>query len=309
MISSDPLLRAEDLCKSFGTRRAVDHVSMTVGSGGITALLGPNGGGKTTLFRMISSLLTPDRGSVQIAGLDSARDGLAYRRQLGVVFQSPSLDAKLTAVENLRHFGHLHALRSRPLTARITEMLERLDVADRAHDRVETLSGGLARRVELAKCMLTRPRLLLMDEPSTGLDPKARRTLWNCLDNLRRTENVTVLLTTHFLDEAERCDTVAVLDRGKLVALDPPQRLRANLGSEVISIETDEPQSLAPMLETDLGVKVSIMDHSLRIETDDPPRRLAVIAERLAGKARSITLSQPTLEDVFIHLTGHRFDS
>jgi len=308
MIDTEPLIAIESISKTFGNRNAVDHVSLEIPLGQITALLGPNGGGKTTLFRMISSLLRPDTGYIRVDGLDPQRDGAEYRRQLGVIFQSPSLDKKLTAAENLMHFGHLHGLRGQTLSQRIAEMLDRLEVADRAGDLVETLSGGLARRVEIAKCMLTRPKLLLMDEPSTGLDPSARRTLWGAVDRLRRDEGVTVLLTTHFLDEADRCERVAILDHGKLVAFDAPSALRAQLGEEVITIQSDQPDDVARILESEFKLDVQRVDHTLRIEADQPATRIAKLAERLAGLTQSITLSQPTLEDVFIHLTGRRFD-
>lgn len=194
------------------------------------------------------------------------------------------------------------------LEERIKEMLKRLEVADRANDRVETLSGGLARRVEIAKCLLTDPAVLLMDEPSTGLDPSARRNLWNLVHRLCREQGVTVLLTTHFLDEADRCDLVAIINRGELLALDAPAQLRMRLGNEVIIIEAHLPADAARILSQEFSLSFKQIDNSLHVETDQPIQRLAELAKRLAGLVQSITLTQPTLEDVFIRLTGHRFD-
>jgi len=223
----------EGLTHRYGERTALDGVSFSVRSGEVFGLVGPNGGGKTTLFKILSTALAPSSGSARVAGVD-VRDG-AVRRRIGVVFQSPSLDGKLTVGENLLHHGHLYGLSGSGLKERIGEELTRFGLKDRMGDRVEKLSGGLQRRVELAKSLLHRPEVLLLDEPSTGLDPGARRDLW---DALRGLKGVTVLLTTHLLEEAERCDRMAILHKGKIVALGEPLTLRGEIGGDVVTVRS-----------------------------------------------------------------------
>ena len=216
-MSDIPAVSVEGLTHRYGDREALRGVSFAVPPGEIFGLLGPNGGGKTTLFRILSTALVPTSGQARIFGQDVIAQPALVRQQIGIVFQSPSLDKKLTAAENLRHHGHLYGLRGRVLRARTDEMLARVGLSDRAGDRVERLSGGLQRRVELAKGLLPQPRMLLMDEPSTGLDPGARRDLWDYLTQLRDRDGLTILLTTHLMDEADRCDRVAILDRKSVV--------------------------------------------------------------------------------------------
>jgi len=211
--------------------RRLSKVSFEVRSGEIFVFLGPNGGGKSTLFRLLSTLLPLQSGECEILGFSLRKQIAEIRERIGVVFQSPSVDRKLTVNENLLHQGHLYGLRGAELNQRRTAMLERFKLTDRVRDRVETLSGGLRRRVELAKGLLHRPRLLLLDEPSTGLDPAARSDMWGYLRELRDQEGVTVVLTTHLLEEADKADRIAILDRGQLVALDSPDALRSTLAA------------------------------------------------------------------------------
>src|SRR5262249_27972973 len=201
-----------------------------VGAGGWFGLLGRKGSGKTTMFRILSTLMVPVGGRAFILGHDAAREPSRLRREIGVVFQSQSIDLKLTASENLRHQGHLYGLRGRELSTRIRTVLERVGLADRAKDRAETFSGGMQRRLELAKGLLHGPKVLLLDEPTTGLDPGARRDVWQYLRILREQEQVTVLVTTHLMEEAERCDRLAILNEGKLVALGTPGELKREIG-------------------------------------------------------------------------------
>ncbi|HUR38220.1 MAG TPA: ABC transporter ATP-binding protein, partial [Planctomycetota bacterium] len=230
----------DGLTHRYGERLALDGVSFSVRKGEVFGLLGPNGGGKTTLFKILSTALRPTSGSARIEGVDVRDD--AVRRRIGVVFQAPGLDQKLTVAENLLHQGHLYGLRGAALRRRIDEELGRFKLSDRARDRVEKLSGGLQRRVELAKALLHQPEILLLDEPSTGLDPGARRDLW---DALRSLKGVTVLLTTHLLEEAERCDRLAILHKGKLVALGAPLDLRGEIGGDVVTIRAKDAEALA----------------------------------------------------------------
>jgi ABC-2 type transport system ATP-binding protein len=295
------------LTHRYGERVALDDLSLAIAPREIFAFLGPNGGGKTTLFRLLSTLVRPQAGSIVVLGCDVVAHERAVRERIGVVFQAPSLDKKLTVAENLRHHGRLYGLRGRELEARAAEMLDRLGLADRRDTLVEELSGGLRRRVELAKGLLHRPELLLLDEPSTGLDPAARSDLWQYLELIRARDGVTVVLTTHLLEEAERADRLAILDRGRLVALGAPADLRATVGGDSIQIEADDPAAVAAELEQRLGLAARVLGREVRLELHDGHRRVGELAEALGGRVRSITFGRPTLEDVFIARTGHRF--
>lgn len=299
-------LTTDRLTHRYGDRVALDQVSLRVNAREIFGLLGPNGGGKTTLFRILSTLVRPTTGSASILGLDLARDTGAIRRRLGVVFQAPSLDKKLTVRENLAHQGHLYGLSGKSLGERIDHLLLEFNLCDRTRDLVETLSGGLQRRVEIAKCLLHRPEILLLDEPSTGLDPGARIDLWQTLYRLRDQRGVTVLLTTHLMEEAERCDRVAIIDRGKIVAEGAPEELRSAIGGEVISARAQDATSLGDRIASSLGVKVSVLNDEVRIEQPDGASFITKLVATFPGEIDSVTLAKPTLEDVFIAKTGRR---
>lgn len=291
----------------YGERVALDDLSLEIASGEIFGFLGPNGGGKTTLFRLLSTLVRPQNGQITILGRDVVAEQLWVRERIGVVFQAPSLDKKLTVAENLRHHGRLYGLRGPALEARSAEMLARLGLADRRDTLVEELSGGLRRRVELAKGLLHGPQLLLLDEPSTGLDPAARSDLWQYLELVRSRDGVTVVLTTHLLEEAERADRLAILDRGRLVALGTPAELRGSVGGDSILIEADDAGGVAAEIERRFGLPARVVGASVRLELPDGNRRVGELAEALGPRIRSITCGRPTLEDVFIARTGHRF--
>jgi ABC-2 type transport system ATP-binding protein len=299
-------LSTKDLTHRYGDRLALDHVSLRVDPREIFGLLGPNGGGKTTLFRILSTLVRPTSGTASILGLDLLRDTTALRARIGVVFQAPSLDKKLRVRENLAHQGHLYGLSGAALQERIDHLLIEFNLRDRARDLVETLSGGLQRRVEIAKSLLHCPELLLLDEPSTGLDPGARIDLWQMLYRLRDQQNVTVLLTTHLMEEAERCDRVAIIDQGRIVAKGTPEELRAEIGGDVISARSRDATSLGGKIAESLGVEVNVLNDEVRIEHPDGAGFVARLVAAFPGEIDSVTLAKPTLEDVFIARTGRR---
>ncbi len=286
------------LTHRYGERLALDGVSFSVRPGEVFGLVGPNGGGKTTLFKILSTALTPTSGSAKVAGLDVS-DG-AVRRKIGVVFQSPSLDGKLTVGENLLHHGHLYGLSGSGLRARIGEELARFGLADRAGERAEKLSGGLQRRVELAKALLHRPEVLLLDEPSTGLDPGARRDLW---DALRGLKGVTVLLTTHLLEEAERCDRLAILHKGKIVAIGEPGALRSEIGGDVVTVRSRDAASLAASIREKLGEAAEAVDGTVRLSRERGHEFVVRLVEAFPGLIDSVTVAKPSLEDVFLART------
>jgi len=290
----------------YGDRQALAGLSFDVAAGEIFGLLGPNGGGKTTLFRLLSTSLPLQSGAITILGLDVTRDSHAVRQAIGVTFQSPSLDRKLTVSENLQHQGHLYGLMGQDLRARMDRLLEQLGLTDRRGDIAGTLSGGLQRRVEIAKGMLHDPQLLLLDEPSTGLDPGARHDLWRYLGQLREA-GVTVLVTTHLMEEAEKCDRLGILDRGSLVALGTPMELRSSIGGDCVTLVSPDPGRLESLISDQFQVSVQRIGESLRIEHAQGHELLRDIVAAAGDLVTSCTLGKPTLEDVFIQRTGHKF--
>ena len=304
---TDSAVQIRELQHRFGESAALAGVSFDVRRGELLALLGPNGSGKTTLFRILSTALVPSGGSVRLEGADVVGQPHLARRAIGVVFQAPCLDRKLTAEENLRHHGRLYGLRGRDLEARIAGALAGVGVADRARERVERLSGGLARRVELAKGMLHRPAVLLLDEPTTGLDPAARRDFWAYLERVRADGGTTAVVTTHLLDEADRCDRVAILDAGRLVALDTPAALTAEIGGEVITVATDAAETLAARITERFACRATVVERTVRIEHPRAHDLVARLVEAFPGEIRRLTLGRPTLDDVFVRRTGHAF--
>jgi ABC-2 type transport system ATP-binding protein len=300
-------IQVNEIRHRYGAREALRGITLTVRRGEIFGLLGPNGGGKTTLFRILSTLLHPTSGTATILGADVVRDRERVRERLGVVFQQPSLDAKLTVRETLRHHGHLHGMAGPTLRVAADEMLRRLGLRGRENDRIEHLSGGLKRRVELAKALLHRPEILILDEPGTGLDPGARRDFADYLTEVSRAERVTIAITTHFMDEAERCDRVAILDHGALVALGTPAELKHSVGGDVVVVEGHDLAALRAGIRERFDCEATLVDGTLRIERPRAHELVPRIVETFPGAVRSITFGQPTLEDVFVHHTGHRF--
>lgn len=303
-------IELRDVRHSYGERAALKGVSFDVNEAEIFGLLGPNGSGKTSLFRILSTLMVPSGGAASVCGADVANEPDSVRAQIGVVFQAPSFDKKLTATENLRHHGHLYGLSGKPLESRIAEMLERVGLSERPNDMLDTFSGGMQRRVELAKGLLHRPKVLLLDEPTTGLDPGGRHDLWNYLETLRSSEGVTVLVTTHLMEEAERCDRLAILNEGNLVALGTPAELRSQIGGDVVLLESDDAPALATAIEERFGLKPVVVENSVRLELQQGHKFVTEVVEAFSGsklKIQSVSVSKPTLEDVFIDITGHKF--
>jgi ABC-2 type transport system ATP-binding protein len=283
------VIQLQALRHQYGDRVALAGVSFDVRPAEIFGLLGPNGSGKTTTFRILSTLMLPSGGRALIMGHDVAREPALVRRNIGVVFQAQSIDIKLSAEENLMLIGHIYGLRGAALKKRVSEMLNRVGLADRAKEKAETFSGGMQRRLELAKGLLHHPSVLLLDEPTTGLDPGARSDLWQYLQILRDEERVTVLVTTHLMEEAERCDRLAIYANGSVVGLGTPAELKSEIGGDVILLDSPEPESLAHRIE----------QRGHRFVTD--------VVEAFPGEIEGVSVHKPSLEDVFIRRTGHRF--
>jgi len=306
--SAEPVISVQNLVHRYENRTALNGVSFDVRPAELFGLLGPNGSGKTTLFRILSTLMVPTGGSALIMGCDTAREPSIVRRQIGVVFQAQSIDPKLTAYENLWHQGHLYGLRGSALKKRITEILERVGLADRAKERVETFSGGMQRRIELAKGLLHRPGVLLLDEPTTGLDPGARIDLWQYLQTLRDEEHVSVLVTTHLMEEAEKCDRLAIMNEGNLVALGTPTELKSEIGGDVILLDAArDAGQLASHIRARFHVDTTVLGNQVRIEREGGHHFVPDVVEAFPGEIQAISVSKPALEDVFIHRTGHKF--
>src|SRR5579863_10236091 len=305
--ASSPVIAVRDVVHSYDGRMALNGVSFDVRPAELFGLLGPNGSGKTTLFRILSTLMVPVGGRAFMLGHDAARDPSRLRREIGVVFQAQSIDVKLTAAENLWHQGHLYGLQGAGLNARVKEILGRVGLADRAKDKAETFSGGMQRRLELAKGLLHGPRVLLLDEPTTGLDPGARRDLWQYLQILRDEERVTVLVTTHLMEEAERCDRLAILNEGKLVALGTPTELKQEIGGDVVLLDTPDAESLAQRIRERFYGDTQVLEGQVRMERKNGHRFVTELVEAFPGEIEGVSIHKPSLEDVFIRRTGHRF--
>jgi ABC-2 type transport system ATP-binding protein len=306
--SASAVISVDNLVHRYGDRTALNGVSFDVRPAELFGLLGPNGSGKTTLFRILSTLMLPTAGRATVMGCDPAQEPARLRRQIGVVFQAQSVDLKLTAYENLWHQGHLYGLRGTPLKNRIQEILSRVGLADRANELVDTFSGGMQRRIELAKGLLHRPGVLLLDEPTTGLDPGARRDLWQYLAALRDEEQVSVLVTTHLMEEAERCDRLAILNEGTLVALGTPAELKSEIGGDVILLDAaHDAELLAERIRARFHVETTVLENQVRMERDGAHRFVTEVVEAFPGEIEAISVSKPALEDVFIRRTGHKF--
>ncbi len=311
--SVTPVISVEHLVHRYGDRCALNGVSFDVRPAELFGLLGPNGSGKTTLFRILSTLMLPTAGRATIMGCDAAQEPARLRRQIGVVFQAQSVDLKLTAHENLWHQGHLYGLQGAALKKRIHEILSRVGLADRASELVETFSGGMQRRIELAKGLLHHPGVLLLDEPTTGLDPGARRDLWQYLQILRDEERVSVLVTTHLMEEAERCDRLAIMNEGNLVALGTPTELKSEIGGDVILLDAAHDAAvLAERIRARFHVETSVLEsragkHQVRMEREGAHRFVTEVVEAFPGEIEALSVSKPALEDVFIRRTGHKF--
>ncbi|MBF0426790.1 MAG: ABC transporter ATP-binding protein [Magnetococcales bacterium] len=286
---------------------ALDRLDLQIEKGTFFVLTGPNGGGKSTLFRILCGLLQPSSGQLLIDGHDSVREGAAVRRLMGVVFQKPALDPYLTVMENLRIHADMYGLDETAFQRRLADTLGWTGLEQRLGQVVKTLSGGLARQVELVKVLLHAPPLIMMDEPTTGLDPGSRHAFMQALREVQKREGLTVLLTSHIFSEAEVADRMAILQNGQLLAADAPAQLKAALGGNVVVIQTRDPDRLEAELKGKPGLTVHRCADELRVEGGDPR---ALVAELLATPRgiHHLSIKEPTLEDVFIHLTGRSLE-
>lgn len=292
----------------YGNRAALDGLSFSVDEGDVYGILGPNGCGKSTLFRILCTLERPQQGTATIAGFDAGRGGIRLRKEIGVVFQSGSLDRRLTVRENLVAQGHLQSISGQALKTRVDELLAEFGLESRASDEARTLSGGLKRKVEIAKAIIHKPRILLLDEASTGLDPGARREMWTALTRLRSASPVTILFTTHLMDEAENATRLLMMSRGKAVAEGTPERLKSRVGGDVVQFESDS-EDLAADLRKRFSVEATGIGNRILVETPAGHRFIAEAFEAFPGRIKSAALHRPTLEDVFFKAAGEHLEN
>lgn len=291
-----------------GPRKALDALTLSVSEGEFAILSGPNGSGKSTLFRILCGLALPSAGTVHVGGFDLFAEPAKVRGIMGVVFQNPAVDKQLSVAENIRLHADLYGITGAEFAARRDEALAWTDLGDRLDQKVETLSGGLARQVELAKVLMTRPRVLLLDEPTTGLDPMSRRNFLDALHRLHRERGMTVLMTSHVFSEAEDVGRVAIMREGKLLAYDSPQVLKARIGTEMVVVQPDgDAEAFAEILRAELGLAVRRHGDELRLEETENGEGLPLLErmlERYRPRIRSISIKQPDLDDVFVHVTS-----
>ncbi|WP_276271326.1 ABC transporter ATP-binding protein [Haloarcula litorea] len=301
-------IEVEGLTRRYGDLVAVDDVSLTVETGEILGLLGPNGAGKSTLVNTLCTLLSPSEGTARVAGHDVVAAPGAVRQRIGVVFQEPALDDELTGTENLRFHARLYGIRADRRRERTRTVLDLVDLGDDADKPVGEYSGGMARRLELARGLLHEPDVLFLDEPTVGLDAGTRKTARDYVARLNREAGVTVVLTTHYMEEADAlCDRVAIVDDGSVVALDDPETLKADLGGDVVRLGTDDPSAVAAAVEGEPWVRsVTATGDGVDVGVDDGARRVAalVTSASVVAEVRTVSVDRPTLERVFLSLTG-----
>jgi ABC-2 type transport system ATP-binding protein len=301
---SEPAVDVVSVTHCYSDTVALSGVSLQVETGKLVGLLGPNGSGKTTLFRLLATLLPVQSGSISILSHDVTSESSSVRKLLGVTFQSPALDGRLTVEENLRCHGQLYGIDRRTLRERIEAGLQRLQLSDRRRDLVEQLSGGMRRRVELAKGLLHRPQLLLLDEPSTGLDVLARRRFWDLVDDIRQSDGTTIVVSTHLMDEAERCDHLFLLNEGTVVRSGSPSELQYRIDGERLTVRCRDVTAAVPVVEGLLGTSPTVRADNLTLRVVDATRRLPDLMTQLGDNVLSVEVAQTSLDDVFVEATG-----
>lgn len=302
---SDPVvIEAKGLEKRFGTFEAVRGIDLEVKRGEIFGFLGPNGAGKSTTINMLCTLLKPTGGIAKVAGFDVAKEPNEVRARLGLVFQDPSLDVQLTARENLEFHAFLYNVPSSERKARIDQVLEMVQLADRADSLVMTYSGGMKRRLEIARGMLHTPEVLFLDEPTIGLDTQTRRHIWGYLNDLPKQKGVTIFMTTHYMEEAEFCHRIAIIDHGEIQAIGTPEELKRMVGGDVVTIETADNAAAAPLVEAIAGSAPIVVDNKLTVEVTNAAAFVPKLVRELTVEVNSVAFHRPSLDDVFVKLTG-----
>lgn len=302
---AQPIISVEHLQKKFGSLTAVNDISFSVDEGELFGFLGPNGAGKTTAISILCTLTRPSSGEASVNGFDVVRDQSRIRESIGLVFQDPSLDVQLTALENLKFHAWIYNIPASVRQQRIEQMLRIVELWDRRLDIVKTFSGGMKRRLELARGLLHYPKVLFLDEPTLGLDPQTRNRLWKFISELRQNEGITTFLTTHYMDEAENADRIAIIGHGKIIALDTPDNLKKMVGGDIISLKTSDDQKAAEEIQQRYRIDAKFEDDGLSLQVPNGESFIPELVREFSANIVSIGLRRPTLDDVFLKLTGH----
>ena len=302
--TSEPAVEVRGLVKRYKTVEAIRGIDLTINRGETFGFLGPNGAGKSTTIKILCTLVDATAGTAKVAGFDVAKERDAVRRNIGLVYQEPTLDGYLTAEQNLRFHGELYGVDRITAAARRTEVLDMVGLTDRRGDLVKNFSGGMRRRLEIARGLLHSPRVLFLDEPTIGLDPQTRASIWKYIAELRAREDITVFVTTHYMEEAEHCDRIAIIDAGKIVALDTPAALKAAVGKDRVQITTaDDPAAIAA-LDTIFGLKAGMVEGQVTFAVAEGAQFVPQLFEKLGVAIHSVTVTRPSLDDVFLAHTG-----
>jgi ABC-2 type transport system ATP-binding protein len=299
-----PIISVNNLTKSFKTLTAVNGISFSVNEGEVFGFLGPNGAGKTTTISILCTLISPTSGKAEIAGFDCARESDHVRTSIGLIFQDTTLDAGLTAYENLKFHAYLYNLDGKLAEKRIDEMLAVVELQGRKHDLIKNFSGGMKRRLEIARGLLHYPRVLFLDEPTIGLDPQTRNTIWDFINTLRKKEKITVFMTTHYMEEAENCGRIAIIDHGRIIALDTPAMLKQMVHGDVIHLITADNKRAIEEIGRIFTISAREENGGLALETEKGDEFIPKLIHALTVKTLSVSLKKPTLNDVFLKLTG-----
>ncbi|MFH1582763.1 MAG: ATP-binding cassette domain-containing protein [Candidatus Falkowbacteria bacterium] len=300
------IIEVKNLTKKFGALAAVDNISFSVNKGEIFGLLGPNGAGKSTTISMLATLLKSDSGQALVNGFDVNKERNKVRKSIGLVFQDSSLDDKLTAEENLYFHADLYGVDKKIFSERLPEVLKLVDLWDRRGHIVKTFSGGMKRRLEIARGLIHYPLVMFLDEPTIGLDPQTRFNIWEYVLKLKKEKDMTIFMTTHYLNEAEYCDRIAIIDQGKIVVLDTPANLKKMVGGDIITMAAVNLEKLKQEIENKFNLNVKNLDNRLKIEVTDGDKFLPKLFNELKEKIESVELRKPTLDDVFLNLTGKK---
>jgi ABC-2 type transport system ATP-binding protein len=303
-VTNPPAVEAIDLRKSYGDFEAVRGIDLTIHSGETFGFLGPNGAGKSTTISMLCTLVKPTGGSAKVAGYDIVQERDDVRRNIGLVFQDPTLDGYLTAERNLRLHAELYGVPRDGLDARLQQVLEMVGLWDRRSDKVSMFSGGMKRRLEIARGLLHSPRVLFLDEPTVGLDPQTRSSIWSYIRELKQAEDITIFLTTHYMDEAEYCDRIAIMDHGQIIALDSPESLKASVGKDRVLISTDDNAAAIRALNDQFGLEGAVSEGAVRFAVESGEHFVPRLFAEFSMPIRAVSVARPSLDDVFMSYTG-----
>jgi ABC-2 type transport system ATP-binding protein len=303
-LDTPTVIEARGLVKRYGAIEAVRGLDLDVHAGETFGFLGPNGAGKSTTIKILCTLANPTAGDARVAGFDVVRERAAVRRNIGLVFQDPTLDTYLSAERNLRFHGELYGVPRAVISERSRQVLEMVGLWDRKDARVATFSGGMKRRLEIARGLLHSPRVLFLDEPTVGLDPQTRLSIWNYLDELRQREAITIFMTTHYMDEAEHCDRIAIINEGRIIALDTPDALKASVGTDRVQISTDDDDAAIAALAEQFEIAAERHDGQVMFQVPDGERFVPRLFAELGVSIRSVSVARPSLDDVFLAYTG-----